>query len=80
VDTAIAYLTGKVNDEGQVNHLVVLEEEKCVIDHRKLLAANEEVPKVPVAFSPEQLQELPAKSPEGFLQGVVAFQNATNGP
>jgi hypothetical protein len=80
VDTAIAYLTGRVNDEAQVNHLVLLREDKCVIDHQQLLVANEEVPKVPIPFSPAQIQELPAKSPEGFIQGVVAFQTETNGP
>jgi hypothetical protein len=79
VDTAIAYFTNRVNDEAQINHLVVLQEEKCVIDHRQLLAADEEVPKVPVAFPENDIVELPAKLPDEFLQGVAAFQNQTNG-
>jgi hypothetical protein len=79
IDTAIAYLLDKVNEEAQLNHLVVLEEDKCVIDLRQLLVPNEEVPKVPAPFPADLTQDIAGRSPEAFMRAVVDFVNEANG-
>jgi hypothetical protein len=79
IDTAIAYLLNRVNDEAQLNHLVILEEDRCVVDLRQLLVPNEEVPKVPAPFPVELTQDIAGRSPEAFMRAVVDFVNEANG-
>jgi hypothetical protein len=78
VDTAIAYLISKVNEEAQLNHLVILEEDECVVDLRQLLVPNEEVPKVPTPFPADMTQDIAGWSPEAFMRRVVDFVNEAN--
>jgi hypothetical protein len=49
IETAIADLQWNVAEESQINHVTVLEEDKCVIDHSQFLVGDEAVPEVPTA-------------------------------
>jgi hypothetical protein len=80
VDTALAYFFGKVNEEAQLNHLVLLTDNSCVIDCTQLLAPNEEVPKIPPAFPAALTGDTSGLPPEEFVRNVVAFVNETNAP
>jgi hypothetical protein len=79
-DTAVAYMMSKVNEEAQLNHLVLLEEDACIIDLRQLLVANEEVPKVPMAFPASLTEDITSQSAESVLGNVIAFEDETTQP
>jgi hypothetical protein len=79
-DTAVAYMMSKVNEEAQLNHLVLLEEDKCVVDFRQLLVANEEVPKVPIAFPASLAEDITSQTAETVISKVIEFEEETNQP
>jgi hypothetical protein len=80
VDTAIAYMQGKVNEESQINHVIVLEEDKCVIDHSQLLVADEEVPDVPVAFPVSMTDDVVSCSAEDVMHKIIEFEKERSDP
>jgi hypothetical protein len=67
----------KVSEEAQLNHFVLLREDKCVIDAEKLIVPNEEMPKIPVAFPSALTQDVTTRTTEATLQGIVNFVNET---
>jgi hypothetical protein len=76
-ETAIGYMMNKVNDEAQLNHLVLLEEDKCVVDHRQLLVVNEEMPKIPPKFPDGLIEIATTASAETLRRGILEFQAET---
>jgi hypothetical protein len=72
-DSATAYFLKKVSEEAQLNHLVLLKENKCIIDATSLIAPNEEMPKIPPAFPPALIENAHIQTPETFVRSVVTF-------
>jgi hypothetical protein len=79
-DTAIAYMLQKVNDEAQLNHLVFLEEDQCVVDHTQLLIGNEEMPKIPAKFPDTLIEQATTQGAEVLFHGILDFEAEANQP
>lgn len=73
VDTAVAYMQQKVNEEEQLNQLICFSEEFCTVDYTQLLVPTEESPKIPPAFPAEIIQESVSGLAEPLLQKISQF-------
>jgi hypothetical protein len=74
VDTSIGYLFEKVNAEAQVNEVVFLQEDKCVVDCTKLLVANEQKLQIPPKFPDNVVNLALTANAETLLREVLAFE------
>ena len=78
LDTAIAYMLKRVGEEEQINHLILLNEDKCTIDTTQLIVGTEQPPQIPPAFPEEFMTEAVSGNPETIMNGIVDFLAQTN--
>lgn len=77
-DTTIAHMNGRIEEEAQLNYFILLTEDHCIIDKRKLFNANEAVPVIPVQFDSNLLEECTKSSPEDLFENIFEFVSKSN--